>query len=66
MDNAETPILNTAEAAQYLGVSANLLKSDRAHGHIGIPFFRVGDLVKYRRADLDAWIDRKVAGKASA
>lgn len=49
-------MLGTEESAQYLGVKRHTLEVWRVNGRYGIPFVKVGRLVKYRRADLDAWL----------
>lgn len=50
------PIMNPKEAAEYLNISTrtitNLVKK-------GMPYERVGHLLRFRRADLDAWRKRK-------
>ena len=49
-------LLTTKEAAQFLGVSKAFLERDRWAG-ARIPFIRVGDrAVRYRVADLEAYI----------
>jgi excisionase family DNA binding protein len=54
----EHELLTTAEAAMYLRVSIDTLKNWRRRQK-GPPFKRVGErLVAYRKADLDAWLDR--------
>ncbi len=47
--------LNNREAANYLGLAAATLSKWRCHGD-GPPFIKVGRLVRYRRADLDAFL----------
>lgn len=52
----ENVLLNTREAAAFLGVSAAFLERDRCYT-ARIPFVKVGNrAVRYRRADLDAYI----------
>lgn len=46
--------MDSRQAGQYLGCSAASLRLWRATGK-GPRYFRVGRLVRYRRADLDAW-----------
>jgi excisionase family DNA binding protein len=51
----------TPAAARYLGVSAATLRFWRANGE-GPRFFHAGDrLVRYRRVDLDAWIEARLS-----
>lgn len=49
-------LLSTPEAADYIGARPHSLEIWRASVRYRIPFVRVGRLVKYRRADLDAWL----------
>ncbi len=61
----ETRLLNTAEAAQLLGVSKAFLERDRWAG-ARIPFVRVGTrAVRYRRTDLDDYIACKMRRSTS-
>lgn len=58
-------ILNTAQAAQYLGVSKAFLERDRWAG-AKVPFIKVGSrAVRYRRADLDAFLNSRVRRSTS-
>jgi len=49
---ADTPILNTVEAAAYLRLSPKTLEKDRLTHGIGIPFRRHGRRIVYHRDDL--------------
>jgi hypothetical protein len=45
------------QAAHYLGISLVGLARDRIHGNLGgIPFYRVGRRVFYRKTALDDWV----------
>lgn len=67
---AEAPqYLTPADAARYLGISPRTLYA-LSHGR-GLPAVRHGRLVRYRRADLDAWaaahtVTLPATGRASA
>jgi excisionase family DNA binding protein len=50
-------LLSRKEAAQYLGVSASTLANWASTRTFVIPFFRVGKAVRYRKSDLDAFIE---------
>lgn len=57
--------LNTKEAAAYLGLSVSLLTKLRCRG-TGPAFVRAGErLVKYRTADLQAWMDARLVTSTS-
>ena len=48
---------NTAEAAQYIGCTSGTLRvwvSKRR-----VPYIKVGSLVKFRKSDLDRWLDKQ-------
>jgi len=55
---ADPRILRTPDAARYLGLAPATLEKRRAHGD-GPPFVRLGRVVGYERAALDAWLDGK-------
>lgn len=48
-------VMNTEEAARYLGCSTQLLEGLRVKGG-GPPYSKVARLVRYRRAALDQWL----------
>ena len=49
------PLLNTEEAAKYLGCTLDYLARLRMKRQ-GPAFFKHGSLVRYRRSALDAWV----------
>ena len=52
--------LNTEEAAELTGLSKSTLEKWRVAG-MHLPFIRAGRLIRYSRADIDAWMtSRKV------
>jgi excisionase family DNA binding protein len=57
--------LTSKQAARYLGVSEATLRLWRSEGK-GPAFFRAGEkLVRYRRADLDTWIEARLCALAA-
>jgi excisionase family DNA binding protein len=50
--------LSPPQAAAYLSLSPRILERWRAQG-VDLPFMRLGRRVRYRRADLDAWMESK-------
>jgi excisionase family DNA binding protein len=52
-------LLNEKEAAQLLATSVGTLQVWRSTGRYGIPFVKIGRLVRYKRADLEAWIESR-------
>jgi len=57
-----TTLLTTDEVAAFLKISPKTLERDRWLGQ-GIPFVRVGRIVRYRADDIEAFIsaNRRVA-----
>ena len=57
--------LNPLKAAKYLGISEAALRLWRTEGR-GPRHFRAGEkLIRYRRADLDAWIEDRLSAPSS-
>jgi excisionase family DNA binding protein len=57
--------LTPLKAARYLGISEAALRLWRSEGK-GPRHFRAGEkLVRYRRADLDAWIEERLSAPAT-
>lgn len=50
------PLLRRKDAAAYLQLSPKTLETDVSRNRLGIPFVRLGRAVRYRIADLDAWL----------
>ena len=61
MDHVETQPrwLTPAEAARYLGVCKNFLDKDRLSRLHGIPFARLGKLIRYDARDLDIFLESR-------
>jgi excisionase family DNA binding protein len=54
-----SPLWTTEQTAQYLGVDPRTIANLRKRG---FPFRRVGDVVRFDKAEVDAWT-REQAGK---
>jgi excisionase family DNA binding protein len=53
---SKSELYDTDTAAAYLGVRPHTLEVWRTTRRYDLPFVKVGRLVKYRRADLDAFL----------
>ena len=51
----DDPLLDTAEAAEFLRVQRSTLAVWRSTGRYALPFVRIGRLVRYRRSALERW-----------
>ncbi len=61
------PLMSRDDAAIYLGIKYQTLALWASTGRYGLKFYRVGRSVKYRRSDLDQFIEsRAVCADASA
>ena len=56
---SEANALSIQQAGRYIGVSQAALRTWKRDGK-GPAFFRAGKLLKYRKADLDAWIEARL------
>lgn len=56
--------VTTADAAIFLGVKANTLEIWRSQKR-GPKFVKIGRLVRYRRKDLDAFLDECLCEKTA-
>lgn len=65
--NAAPPVgvLKTADAAAYVNLSPPTLARFRLTGE-GPVFAKLGGAVRYRRADLDAWLESRLVKSTSA
>lgn len=52
-------LLDEKKAAEVLGLSPGTLSVWRSTGRYKVPFIKVGHLVRYRLADLDAWLESR-------
>ena len=60
-----TQLLNTKQAANYLGVSASFLEKDRWAGS-RVPFVRLGSRsIRYRIEDLKAFVESQIKRSTS-
>lgn len=58
-----TDLLTSGEAASYIGVTSRTLEVWRCTKRHWIPYIKVGRLVKYRQAALDAWLTSRTVSK---
>ena len=66
-ESALTPVINarknsqlsTTDAAAYLGITAGTLNVWRCTKRHVIPYAKVGRLVRYKKDDLDRWLESR-------
>jgi excisionase family DNA binding protein len=52
-------LINHKQAAEYLGVTPATLAIWACTKSYNLPFVKIGRLVKYRKSDLEAFIDER-------
>lgn len=60
----EPDIMTTAEAAEYVRLSQPTLERFRLTGE-GSEFLKLGGAVRYRKADLDTWLESRCVRSTS-
>ena len=55
-------LMTRVEAAEYLGLRPQTLAIWALTGRYGLPMIKVGRLCKYRRSDLDKFLERNTVG----
>ena len=55
----DTKLVDEIEAASILDLAPGTLSVWRSTGRYNVPFVKVGRLVRYKRTDLDAWIESR-------
>ena len=58
-----SPLVDRPEAAEYLGVKPQTLAAWSTTKLYPLPYVKIGRLVKYRKADLDRFIQSRVVGR---
>ncbi len=56
---ATSPLFDEKAAADFLQLAPGTLSVWRSTGRYKVPFVKVGHLVRYRRADLETWLESR-------
>ena len=62
----EHKLLSRPEAAAYLGVREQTLAVWNCTGRYALPVIKVGRSVRYRRSDLDRWLESRTVRQDAA
>jgi predicted DNA-binding transcriptional regulator AlpA len=54
-------VMTRQQTAKYCGISVSKLDHDKAEG-TGPSFIKIGRSVRYRRADVEAWLAAHIVG----
>jgi predicted DNA-binding transcriptional regulator AlpA len=52
-------LLDEKAAAQHIGSTPGTMSVWRSTGRYNLPFIKVGRNVRYRKSDLDAWLEKR-------
>lgn len=58
-DPSTRELLDEQQAANLLTVTSGTLSVWRSTGRYNLPFIKIGRNVRYRRADLEAWLESR-------
>lgn len=53
------PYLRIPAASELTGYSRSTLGNRRARERLGIPYYRMGSLIVFRRTELEAWLEAR-------
>jgi excisionase family DNA binding protein len=56
-------MLTRDQAAEYIGSRPQTLAVWAITGRYNLPMVKVGRSVRYRRSDIDAWLERRTVGE---
>ena len=60
----DSGLLTTQQAAEFLGVTPGTLEVWRCTRRYRLPWVKIGSKVRYRKADLDAWLESRTVTPA--
>jgi excisionase family DNA binding protein len=63
---ADPELMTRPQAAELLGIRAQTLAAWASTRRYDIPFIKVGRAVRYRRADLFRWLQRRTIGPSNS
>jgi excisionase family DNA binding protein len=61
----QSELLSRKEAAAYLGLTEQTLAVWKCTKRYDLPVVKIGRLVKYKKSDLDKFIEKRTVGMAS-
>ncbi len=53
-------LFNVEQAAKFIGVTSHTLDVWRCTKRHSIPYLKIGRLVKYRKSDLEEWLNSRM------
>ena len=65
ISNSSSELLSENEAAKTLCLAPNTLQVWRSTGRYDLPFIKIGSKVRYRREDLQRWLEDRTRTSCS-
>ena len=62
MSDLNPDLFTESEAAEFIGVEPQTLATWRCKKRYALPFLKIGRLVRYRKVDLEAWLETRLVG----
>ncbi|MCH8243904.1 MAG: helix-turn-helix domain-containing protein [Planctomycetes bacterium] len=59
MTATQSNLLTREQAGEYLGIRGQTLAAWSSTGRYAVPYIRVGRSIRYRREDLDDWLESR-------
>lgn len=53
----DSNLMSQNEVAKYIHSTVASMNSMRHYGRLDIPYIKIGNRIRYRKSDVDAWID---------
>ena len=66
LNKTQPVLMNQKQAAAYLGTTVGTLNVLRQKGKCSFPFLRWGRSIRYRKEDLDQWIQDNLINKTNS
>jgi predicted site-specific integrase-resolvase len=63
-DHTVPALLTTKQAAELLGIKPHTLAVGRCDGSLKIPYFKIGRSVRYRTAEIEAYLIERQQGQS--
>lgn len=63
LNMAAADLVTRREAAQIMGIQPQTLAAWAHHDRYSLPFCKVGRAVRYRRTDIEKWIESRLRTK---
>jgi excisionase family DNA binding protein len=64
--SVSSELLTRQQAAEFLGVRPQTLSVWKLTGRYALPAIKVGSKLRYRRSDLERWLDSRTIGTTPA